>query len=381
LISDDYNDWFRDGVDRRDELIDFFSETDNVLIVVNDHTRPTPTLKILQSIEDFTPYDRCSFIIASGAHRDPDDVELKNILGDYIREDNIIYHRAGLKKDLDYIGTTSSGNEIYLNKAIRNFNSILAINSIEPHYFAGFTGGRKSFLPGISGRDTIERNHSLAINAGSAPLKLKGNPVHEEMDEVVDLLSDYNIFAIQVSLNRENEIYNIHTGDIRSAFNKCCEECKGLFSIPFSEKADVVIAVAGSPLDINLYQSQKAIENSKVLLKDDGILLLISSCYEGIGPDAFYQLLSSGKDFAELKEEIKTNYRLGYHKVLKLIDLFERNELWVISEFDDITLRKIHINPVKDIDVALKKIYEKKGENVKIAILEDATTTVPVLKR
>jgi len=378
-ISQNRDEWFKTGSKDRGRIADFIKEAKNILFIVNDHTRPTPTSDILTSLRDLIPLDRSRFIIASGDHRNPTEEELKRIFGELNGEVEIVFHEAQIKDDNTYFGKTSFGTEIYLNKVLKEVDSVVAITSVESHFFAGFTGGRKSFIPGISAKDTIEQNHSLAMREGSGPMILEGNPVHEDMDEVLDILGNLRILSIQATISQEEGIYNIHTGDIRDALLECCEECEGIFSLPVEERADVLIASATPPLDINLYQSQKAIEHSRLILNDGGILILLSSCYEGIGPDTFYQMLSSGDSFDEIRETIRGGYKLGYHKVTRLLDLFESGELWLLSELDGEKLKRVYIKPIDDLQKAIDEALEIKGENARVAVLKDASTVVPVL--
>lgn len=378
LISQNSEDWFPEGSEMRGEIENFISGAKKILFIVNDHTRPTPTAEILSSIAGLTPPDS-KYIIASGDHRNPTEEEIKAIFGDLYGDIDIVFHEAQSDDDNDYFGTTSFGTEVYLNRVLKEVDSVIIITSVESHYFAGFTGGRKSFIPGISAKTTIEQNHSLAMREGSAPMSLEGNPVHMDMNEALGLLDNLRIFSIQSTISREEGIYNIHTGDIKDAFLRCCEECRGVFCLPVEKKADIIIASATPPLDLNLYQSQKAIEHSNLILKDGGILILLSSCYEGIGPDTFYKLLSSGDSFDAIRETIEEGYRLGYHKVTRLLDLFENGELWVLSELEDEVLERIYIKPIGDLQSAVDKAIELKGESAGVAVLKDASTAVPTL--
>ncbi|MBN1150084.1 DUF2088 domain-containing protein, partial [candidate division WOR-3 bacterium] len=138
-----------------------------LLIVVNDQERNTPTAEILDVLAK-DPYIQkiSSVIIASGTHKNPSEDQLNRILGKF-KPREIIFHESKDPQSLKFFGVSVFGNEIYLNRVLGDFDAVLAINSVEPHYFAGFTGGRKSFLPGIAGFSTIEKNHSLALEPGA----------------------------------------------------------------------------------------------------------------------------------------------------------------------------------------------------------------------
>ncbi|MCP4672877.1 MAG: DUF2088 domain-containing protein, partial [Desulfobacula sp.] len=160
---------------------EFLSDAKKVLVIVNDATRPTPTKKILEFIFDDLKQTDFNFIIATGAHRGPSQEEYLQIFGSFYEQikKRIIVHDARADEDMVYLGDSSNGTQMYVNKAGVEADKIIIISSVEPHYFAGYTGGRKSFLPGIAGYKTIEQNHKLALVPEAKSLALEGNPVHE----------------------------------------------------------------------------------------------------------------------------------------------------------------------------------------------------------
>lgn len=362
-------------------LPDFFASADDVLIIVNDHARPTPTAVILESIERYIPWEKSSFIIATGTHRASTPKELEVIFGRNLPrvKSRVIMHQAKEDHTMFSVGKTVSGKELALNRALERVDSVLVIGSVEPHYFAGFTGGRKGLMPGIANYDAVEANHSLAMSREAAPMKLAGNPVHEEMDSCLDLFSRWRIYSIQAVLNRDGSIYHISHGDIRKSLLEAAERASKVFSLPASQMADLVIAVAVPPLDIDLYQSQKAMEHARRILKPGGILMLYSPCHDGIGPANFYELLSSGKTLDEIRLELKYGYKLGFHKTARFLDLYKSSSLWVKSELAPQVLRKIYITPIEDAQKSLDDALEILGGDARVSVLYDASTMVPVL--
>jgi len=183
-----------------------------------------------------------------------------------------------------------------INRMVTEAGSILVIGSVEPHYFAGFTGGRKSFLPGVASHRTIERNHEGALSPRSRVLSLEGNPVHEDMMAAMDILDEVPIFSIQTVLTADHRIYAVAAGDIHDSFRAAVERAKKVFCVRMGRKADIVVTVAAHPMDVDLYQSHKALENGKMALRPGGVIILVSRCREGVGEDQFYRLLASHKD-------------------------------------------------------------------------------------
>jgi len=183
-------------------LRDFLAGARDVLLIVNDATRPTPTARVLKIIyEMIKPFDM-KFIVATGAHRAPTEEEYKQIFGSYYEEfKSFIYaHDLRSEKDMVYAGKSRSGTEMYFNRLAMEAHRIVVVSSVEPHYFAGYTGGRKSFLPSIAHYKSIEQNYRLALNPKARALALDGNPVHEDMVDALGAVRNKEIFSGQRSL-------------------------------------------------------------------------------------------------------------------------------------------------------------------------------------
>jgi nickel-dependent lactate racemase len=259
------------------------------------------------------------------------------------------------------------------------------INSVEPHYFAGYTGGRKSFLPGVAGYETIEHNHSFALSKDSCALCLKGNPVNEDMIDSVKLIEkDVNVFSIQIVLTPERKLYKITTGNLHDSFNKAVEYANNLFCKPITKKGNIVITVASPPMDINLYQSQKALENGKLALQKNGVIILVSKCYNGVGPDEFLKLLSKSDKPETVLDTLKKEYKLGYHKSGKIAELASWADIYAVTDIKEELVKKAFIKPFKNIqdaiDAAVKKI-EKNGEKIRIIFMPYGGLTVPFYQK
>ncbi|MEK7817862.1 MAG: lactate racemase domain-containing protein, partial [Actinomycetota bacterium] len=175
----------------------FAAAGERVLVLVNDATRPTPTARMLNTIwDDIKAWD-LGFLVATGTHRSPSEDECRRIFGGLWEEvrGRVKVHNARDEGSLAHIGTTSSGTEVYINRLAAEAGKILVLSSVEPHYFAGYTGGRKIFLPGISAFNTIEQNHYHAMSADARALAVEGNPVNRDMDEALEFLDGKDIFS------------------------------------------------------------------------------------------------------------------------------------------------------------------------------------------
>ena len=358
---------------------EFIADAGDLLFIVNDYTRPTPTAKILEVIYPEVRDKNTRFIVATGFHRAPTEEEFNYIFGNYydLLNDRIYVHDARKDDDMVYLGTASSGTEMYINKLVMEAHKLVTISSVEPHYFAGYTGGRKSFLPGIASYKTIEQNHKHALNPRAQALVLAGNPVHEDMVDALNIVKGKEIFSIQTVLDGQKRIYHCTSGHIHNSFLMAIEKAHEVYCVDIEEKADIIVAVVGYPSDIDLYQSQKGIENGKLALKKGGILILVSECRSGIGDEAYYNLLASSRTPQETLHRIQRDYKLGYHKAAKMAELATWAEIWGVTGLEDRDLERAFIRPFHDLQQAIDEAIEKKGETAKILFIMDASLTVP----
>ncbi len=360
------------------DFTEFVRGAKDLLVIVNDQTRPTPTRLVLEAIESFLDETDLTFIIATGVHRGPTEEEYRQIFGDRLFEkyrEKIRVHDAR-KDEMVYLGTSRAGTEMYVNKIGVDADRILAIGSVEPHYFAGYTGGRKSFLPGIASYRTIEQNHEHALEPGARSLSLEGNPVHEDMIDALDVVKK-EIFTIMTVLDKDHSIYAVTAGDIHGAFNEAIVRADEVFVAEIPKKAEVVVTAAKHPMDIDLYQSQKAMDNGKLALADGGIMILVSSCRDGVGEDAFVRLLSSADTPEGVFEEIKKGYKLGYHKAGKMAEIFLRGDVRAVTALSDELIESIFITPEHDLQKAIDRALDEKGPGAQVLFLLDGSVTVP----
>lgn len=347
---------------------------DNTLFIVNDATRPTPTAKVLDIIKDKIEEHDVKFIVATGSHREPTEEEYKWIFGDLLEthRENIHCHDAD-KSEMKYYGETDRGTPVRLNKMVDGADKIVAINTVEPHYFAGFTGGRKSFLPGVASYETIEKNHYHSLKEGTQMLKLDGNPVHEDMIEAYRMV-DKPVFSINMSLDKDGDIYHASCGEMEQVFINETKKAEQVFTVPLEERSEVVVTIA-HPMDIDLYQSQKSLETGKLALKEGGTLILVSECRDGIGPDNFYNLMASFDTPQEVLDKIREGYKLGYHKAAKIINICSSSDISAVTELENDKLENIFFTPGKDIKKMIDQALEEKGG--KVTFLLEGALVVP----
>lgn len=360
---------------------EFISDAKDMLIIVNDATRPTQTAKVLDFLFEQIKDLNLRLIVATGTHRAPTEEELQFIFGSHLNDfrNKIIIHDAKADENLKHVGTTKRGTEVYLNKAALDAHKLFIIGSVEPHYFSGYTGGRKAFIPGLAGYKTIENNHKFALKPEAKTLALSGNPVNEDMVEGVSKILDREIFCVNMVLDNDHNIYAATAGHLIDSFFAAIEKANDVFCVKIPQKADIVVTVAPHPMDIDLYQSQKALDNGKLALKDGGTIILVSKCRTGVGPNTFVMLMSSSDSPQGTLDYISKEYKVGYHKAAKLAEIALCSEMWAVTDLEDKILQDIFITPFDSIQNAVDGALTKHGSDAKILFMPNGAITVPML--
>ncbi|OGS56836.1 MAG: hypothetical protein A3K60_07065 [Euryarchaeota archaeon RBG_19FT_COMBO_56_21] len=359
-------------------LPEFLRGAKDVLIIVNDATRPTPSWRIITAILPFLINKKIKFLVATGMHREPTEDEYAYIFGDLfpaIRQD--VYSHDSKKSECVFLGTSKNGTPMKINKMVMEADRIIVISSVEPHYFAGYTGGRKSFLPGVSAYETIEANHKLALSIKAQSLKTNGNPVAEDMEDAMKVLKDKKIFAIMTVLDKNHRSCCAHAGGLKESWEKAKETADDIFIINLKRKYDIVVAVTAFPYDIDLYQSQKALDNAKYAVRDGGVIILVSACRKGVGPENFLNLLASASSPKEALEKIAQGYKLGYHKAAKMAEIGLKCKMMAVTKLDPAVARKAHLTPVNSLQEAVDQAIHELGPKSKVTFIMDAVITVP----
>ena len=352
----------------------FLSGKRRILVVVNDHTRSTPTAQVLKQLD--LRDKEVTTLVASGSHRPPGQMEIRRILGGDTPPygGKIAVHNCRDSKSLKRLGRTSRGTEVLLNSLLFEADGIISIGSVEPHYFAGFTGGRKFLLPALAGFDSIAMNHFLASEESARLLALEGNPVHEDFMEALQMFGRHSdIFSVQLVVNQDSQVSYALSGHIIESFERAVGYSREIFVPRVQRKADIVVSVNEPPLDIDLYQSQKAVDNVKLAVKEGGIIILVSSCSEGIGDEHFYKLLT-----AEESESEDNPHKFGYHKVVKLRNLLRHARIFAVTTLPPSIPKSIGLEPYHAVEDALRDATQIKGRESSVLVVLNGANTVPI---
>ena len=354
------------------------------VVICTDTTRPTPDKLLIPPILNELNKGGISdknikVIIAQGQHRKMTEEEVKEKVGtEVLKRVKISQHDPD--NNLFYLGKSKRGNELWVNKEVAQADVKISTGNIVPHRYAGYGGGAKSILPGISSRETIGHNH-LYVETGEAALgKTEGNPVREEMEEAAKMIGLDMI--VNTVMNDKNEIVKVVAGDPIKAHRTGVEICKEIYGVKIPEKADIIIA-SSYPMDISFHQASKALEAIGHIIKDKSTIILLSPCYEGIG----------GKDFVDfLKEKtpevIIKNIKAHPEKdvVSGVISYLiakckEKAKIYLKSEgINDQDIIEMGMLPVKSAQSVLDDVLRKYGDETKVLILPTASITLPLLE-
>lgn len=350
------------------------------LIIVNDAYRGTPTARILEWLDvcDDTLIDRAHYLVATGTHAAPNDAQLGQIFGSFLPrlKGRVFIHDATDHESMVKVGTDRFGGDVYLNRMVKQYERLLVIGSVEPHFFAGFTGGRKSLFPGLSDLATTERNHNLANSLEAAPMKLYGNPVAEHLEELLGLLSRDDIekiMTIQIVCDGGGLIGKVCFGPLDEAFEEAVLYAIRQYANVVDNHFDLAIAEIRPPLDSNLYQAQKALENCQAAVADGGAVLIVSACAEGIGSRFFFDQADTWN--RETNRPGDGVIRFGSHKLSRVNMMSRRIRIHLHSNLDASIVRRVFIEPVENLQQFVNETLTN-SEGKRLAVIHDAANSV-----
>ena len=358
----------------------------NIVIISSDHTRPVPskiiTPVLLRRIRAAQPGANIKILVATGFHRPSTHQELIDKYGqEIVDREQIVMHISTDDNAMVKIGTLPSGGECIVNRIAAEADLLLAQGFIEPHLFAGFSGGRKSVLPGISSYKTIMANHcSEFINSpNTRPGILKDNPIHKDM--VYAAKTAGLRFIVNVILNGDRNIIASFSGDLEKAHATGCEFLTSLASVNKVHSDITVVSNGGYPLDQNIYQAVKGLTSAEATNKENGIIIMVAGLSDGTGGKGFYNNLTQVKtplDFLDRVSRVGRNQTvadqwesqvlariLSHHHVIMVSDLIKPE-----------IVTAMHMEHAKSFDEALRRAYELQGQDARVAVIPDGLAVV-----
>ncbi|QLY78142.1 nickel-dependent lactate racemase [Clostridium intestinale] len=358
----------------------------NMVIITSDHTRPVPskiTMPILlKRIRKVNPNINIKILIATGFHRPTTKEEMINKFGKTITEnEEIINHISTDESTLVNVGTLPSGGELYLNKLAMETELLISEGFIEPHFFAGFSGGRKSILPGIASAKTIMANHcSEFINSSKARTGIiKDNPIHKDMLYAAEKAN--LAFILNVVIDEDKNIINAFAGDSKLAHEEGCKFVMELSSVKSIPSDIVVSSNGGYPLDQNIYQSVKGMTAAEATCRKGGVIIMIAACNDGHGGQSFYDNVAQAKNPQELLDKVLTVPRnetipdQWEFQILARI-LCNYTVIMVTDMCDPDMIKSMHMKHANTFEEALELAYKIKGKDAEVVVIPNGVGVV-----
>lgn len=353
----------------------------SVVIIVNDLTRSTPTQKLLPPIltvleeEKIFP-EQITIVIATGTHRPLNQYEMEQVVGREVKERYAVVNHDCDAFDLVSFRKLPSGNELLINKFVAEAGVRISVGEVLFHYYAGYSGGRKSVLPGVAGRECIMKNHFRMLDPGASIGRLDGNPVHEEMLEA--LVRCPLDFIVNVVCDSHKHVVRIVAGHPIEAWLDGIQTFEKMNTSIITRRAEVVFASAGGfPKDTNLFQSHKAMEMASRALVDGGTLVLFAECGEGLGHPVFAEWAARGLSEQQVTELIKAEFRFGGHKLFFLAQLAKRVRLILYTSLDEKNCKNVFCSKVSSLERLFESFYGRYGRNFKVFAIPQGGIVLP----
>lgn len=359
-------------------------------IIVSDSTRPTPSMLIVDAtlealngagIED----DKISIVVATGLHRPPTGEELVERLGEeLLGRLQVLSHDAYDAKHLAYRGETSLGTPLWVNDVVNDSDLVIGDGYIEPHFFAGYTGGGKNILPGVSGFETIKANHGAAMidHPKARAGVLEGNPIYEDVVEGARLGG--LDFSVNVTLDSRKRVSRVFAGEFKEAHEEGCRFLEGFVRVEAVEADIVVTTNGGYPLDRDLYQAVKGMTVGEAAVREGGVVIVASECRDGVGHPKFRELVERGETPEEILEMIRTPgfFQVDQWEAQVLARVLIRCDvICVTGGVEPRTLESMHLTHARTVDEALNLAMEKVGRDPEIAVIPGGPSTIPLVNQ
>ena len=353
---------------------------ESIAIITSDITRPMPTWTVMPPLLEelyaagVQPED-ITLVFALGSHRKHTEEEMRHLAGERaFREIRCV---DGDPNDCVHPGVTSRGTRVDIIRVVAEADRRICLGNIEYHYFAGYSGGAKAIMPGVSTRAAIQSNHSRMVEADARAGKLAGNPVREDLEEAAAMVGVD--FILNVVLDAHKEITRAVAGDVTAAHRAGCAFLDTLYRKEIPVRADIVlVSQGGAPKDLNLYQTQKALDNAKHAVKDGGVVVLIGSCKEGLGEKVFEEWMTSAPTPGSLVELIQREFRLGGHKAAAIALVLEKADIYLVSDLDDDLVRSLFMTPFHTVEEAYAAAVQKCGPGATVLAMPYGGSTLPV---
>jgi nickel-dependent lactate racemase len=352
---------------------------EKIVLVTSDISRPMPTFAVMPALLDElyaagVKKEDITLVFALGSHRKQTDEEKHHLAGDRAWEE--IRCIDGDAEDVVNLGTTSRGTPVDIVREVAQADRRICIGNIEYHYFAGYSGGAKAIMPGCSTWGAIQSNHSMMVKQEAHAGNLKTNPVRLDIEEACSMVGVD--FILNVVLNEHKEIVKAVAGDVEQAHRIGCDYLDKMYAKPIRKQADIVIvSQGGAPKDLNLYQTQKALDNAKHAVRDGGIIILVGSCKEGLGNKVFDAWFREAGKPQDIVDRLHAGFKLGGHKAAAVAQVMGRASIYMVSDMDPDFVRSIFMTPFATVQEAYDAAVKALGGEAEVIVMPYGGSTLP----
>ena len=351
-----------------------------VVIITSDISRPLPSYDVLPAVLDelyaagLSP-SQITVVFALGSHRRHTSEEMRRLVGE--RCFNEVRCVDSDINDCVHMGVTSCGTPVDIDRTVAEADFRICLGNIEFHYFAGYSGGAKAIMPGVSTPAAIQANHRMMLSEDACAGKLEGNPIRADIEEAGAICGvDYIVNAV---LDEHKHIVYAVAGEVTQAHRVGCAYLDKMYRKPIPARADIVlVSQGGAPKDANLYQTQKALDNAKHAVKPGGTIILMGACNEGLGSKTFEDWLTKAPTAHSMVERIGREFVLGGHKAAAIGMVLENAAIDLISEMDDDFVRSIFLNPRHSAQEAFDAAFAKYGPDATVIAMPYGGATLPI---
>ncbi len=365
-----------------ERLREMAKANNKVAIVVDDSTRATPSYLMVPPLLDELNQagikdEDVTVIFGCGSHRPVNSEEKEKLIGKGALERVKAINHYCEAADHVFIGKTSHGTEVYVNKVFAEADVKILAGDINLHYYAGYGGGRKGVLPAVSSAETIQQNHALLLHPKASTGVLDGNPVHEDMMEAAKL-ANVN-FILNIVTNYRKELVKAFAGDLEQAFLEGTKLVDKMYKIPIEQRASIVVASAGGhPNDVNLYQASKGVHNALEAVRKRGVIILVAECPEGHGNEVFSEWMERYTDSRRIEREIRRRFVLGGHKAYYLTKALQKVSIILVSVMPDCyAVNTFKLRTARALNDALRDAFELAGKKARVYVMPHGSITLP----
>lgn len=363
-----------------------FADAKSVAIAVSDKTRPVPNQHLLppllEQLESLgIPVQAIMLYVAVGTHPPMTPDEFPSILpASIIERYTVVSHDASDPVNLIYLGDTSRGTPVWANKSYANADLKIVVGNIEPHQFAGFSGGVKSAAIGLAGTETITRNHALMIHPDSQIGEYETNPARQDIEEIGQKIGIQ--FAVNAILNQSKQIVHVLSGKPRAVMQAGIPLSRQVCQVAVPSKYRLMISSPGGhPKDINLYQAQKGLSHAALVTKPGGTIILAAACPEGTGSPHYEEWMPGKTSYEDIFQQFSAEgFRIGPHKAYQIARDASKVHFMFFSEMDVNFSNALLLNPVTDLQAALDAALAGLQPDERIGFLPHASSTIPYVE-